>query len=325
MRIRPDIVHVHNFFPLVSPSVYDACREAGIPVVQSLHNYRIICPGALLLRKDTPCELCVRASPYLSVVHRCYRNSWLGTLAAARMVQHHRLHGTWLEKVDCFIALTEFARTKFVEGGLPADRIEVKPNFLTPDPGTGMGGGEYALFVGRLSREKGIALLLRAWAELKRGIDLKIVGSGPLAAQTARASRHLGSVQYLGYRRKEEVIALMKQASFLVLPSLCYESLPMAVIEAFAVGLPVLSSRIGSLGNVIRDGLTGLHFRPNDQEDLCAKVDWLLSHPSQLSGMREAARAEYIENYTAQRNYEKLMAIYERLTGRLSHGSRRHD
>ncbi len=324
-RIRPDIVHVHNFFPLLSPSVYDACREVDVPVVQTLHNYRIICPGALLMRRETICEQCVSASAYRSVVRHCYRNSWLGTLAVARMVDHHRRRGTWREKVDGFIALTEFAKEKFVEGGLPEARIAVKPNFLMLDPGQGRGKGGYGLFVGRLSHEKGLTVLLKAWERLGRRITLKIAGAGPLAKGIERASERLLGVQYLGYQDREEVTSLMKEASFLVFPSVWYEGLPMAIIQAYAVGLPVIGSNIGVLSEVIQNTRTGLHFQPNDHEDLCRKVEWLLSYPGQLSRMRDLARAEYLERYTLERNYDLLMAIYQQAIHRIDGEGKSYD
>ncbi|OHD76112.1 MAG: hypothetical protein A2V99_03525 [Spirochaetes bacterium RBG_16_67_19] len=308
---RPNLVHVHNFFPLVTPSVYDACQEIGVPVVQTLHNYRIICPGALLKRGKAICEECVQASAYRAVSHRCYRGSWLGTLAVARMVQHHRVRRTWREKVGCFIALTEFAKGKFAEGGVPEGKIVVKPNFTSPDPGAGKGGGGFSLYVGRLSPEKGLDVLLQAWEKARQSGILKIVGSGPLAARLQ--SQRLPGVQYLGFKPKEAVIALMKEADFLILPSVWYEGLPMALIEAYSTGLPVVGSRIGALVSLIQDGRTGLLFRPNDPEDLVAKIYRLRSRPAELAAMREAARDEYLEKYTEQRNYDLLIAIYERV------------
>ncbi len=177
---KPDIVHVHNFFPLLTPSIYDACQDAGVPVVQTLHNFRMICPGALLLRKDKICEECLCGNVYRAAVYRCYRRSFLGSLSACRMVDYHRRHDTWREKVDCFIALTDFARHKFVKAGFPAEKVVVKPNFLNYEPTPGNGEGGYALFVGRLSNEKGIKILLQAWKLLTGKMPLKIVGDWPI-------------------------------------------------------------------------------------------------------------------------------------------------
>lgn len=229
----------------------------------------------------------------------------------AAMLTTHRALGTWARGVDVYIALTEFARRKFMEGGLPAEKIVVKPNFVHPDPGPGEGKGGYALFVGRLSPEKGVRTLLRAWERLK-GIPLKIVGDGPLQAEMEDLVRGGGleGVEMLGRRPREEVLGLMREAGVLVFPSECYENFPMTVAEAFACGLPVVASRLGAMAGIVEDGRTGLLFAPGDAEDLAAKVAWLFSHPEELARMRREARAEYEAKYTAERNYQLLMEIY---------------
>ncbi|WP_460361807.1 glycosyltransferase family 4 protein [Thermus antranikianii] len=307
---RPDLVHVHNTFPLASPAVIHAAKAEGVPVVMTLHNYRLLCVNALFFREGRVCEDCLGRLPWRGVVHGCYRDSRLASLGVASMLALHRALGTW-NLVDRFIALTEFARQKFVEGGLPAEKIVVKPNFVHPDPGPGEGKGGYALFVGRLSPEKGVRTLLRAWERLK-GIPLKIVGDGPLQAEMEDLVRGGGleGVEMLGRRPREEVLGLMREAGVLVFPSECYENFPMTVAEAFACGLPVVASRLGAMAGIVEDGRTGLHFRPGDPEDLAAKVEWLLDHPVELARMRREARAEYEAKYTAERNYQLLMEIY---------------
>lgn len=304
---RPDVVHVHNFFPLLTPSIYDACLEADVPVIQTLHNYRTICPGALLMRKDTVCEKCVRGSPYWGAWHRCYRNSLPGSLAVARMVDLHRKQGTWRTKVDCFIALTDFARNKFIEAGFPSNRIVVKPNFAT-DPGKPeMGRQEGALFVGRLSEEKGLTTLIEAYGHLN--YPLRIVGDGPLYKELkAAAPCH---VQFVGRLNQNEVRQEMINAAFLVMPSVCYEGFPMTLVEAFSCGLPVIASRLGAMREIVEDGITGLHFTPGDPDDLAAKIRWAIEHPDELLEMGCAARAEYERRYTPEENYRQLITIYE--------------
>jgi glycosyltransferase involved in cell wall biosynthesis len=313
-EVRPDIVHVYNFFPLFSPSVYYACREAGVPVAQTVQNYRLICPNAYLLRSGHPCEECVgRRFAWPGVLHACYRDSRMGTATVAAMAAAHWQVGTWKNEVSVFIAATEFGRNKLIEGGLPAEKIVVKPNFV-PDPGS-MGGGEgdFALFAGRLSAEKGIATLLSGWERLSRAVPLKVVGDGPLREDVARRSG--GPIDYLGGQTRERVLALMRKASFLVFPSVWYEGLPMVIVEAFSVGLPVIASNLGSMSSLIDDERTGLHFRPGDADDLAAKVEWAVAHPKEMARMRRGARAEYLARYTPQRNYEMLMEIYARATG----------
>ena len=304
---RPDLVHVHNFFPLLSPSIYDACADAGVPVVQTLHNYRLVCPVATLSRRGKVCELCVTGSAYQSVLHGCYRGSRAGTLAVARMIEYHRGRDTWRTRVDRFIALTDFARRKFVEGGLPAGKISVKPNFVD-DPGPpSQIERQGALFVGRLSAEKGIATLRDAWRALET--PLRVAGEGPM--HSALAGHGSGRLSLLGALSAEDVAREMAAAAFLVVPSECYESFPMVIAEAYAHGLPVIASRLGSLAEIVEDGVTGLHFTPGDPADLAAKARWAADNPDAMAKMGEAARRRYEERYTPGANLALLIAIYE--------------
>lgn len=310
----PDVVHAHNLFPLLSPSIYDACRDAGVPVVQTLHNFRTVCPGALLLRDDKICEECLTGHPYRAVLHRCYRGSLPGSLVVARMVEYHRKHGTWQDKVDCFIALTDFVKAKFVQANFPAEKITVKPNFLFSQPETGKGEGGYALFVGRLSQEKGVSLLLEAWERLAVKMPLKIVGDGPLSQMVAKSAGRLPGVEWLGRKSRDEVLSLMKDAVVLVFPSIWYEGFPMTILEAYAVGLPVIAGDIGSMSSLIKHKCTGLHFRAGECSDLVAQVEWAMAHPAELTMMRREARAEFEANYTAEKNYTMLIDIYRKVT-----------
>lgn len=310
---QPDVVHVHNFFPLLSPSIYYACRDVGVPVVQTLHNYRLICPNALLLRSGRPCEDCIgRRFAWPGVLHACYRGSRLGTVSVAAMASSHHRLGTWRGRVDRFIALSEFAKKKLAEGGLPEEKITVKPNFV-PDSGRpGDARDRFALFVGRLSQEKGIELLLAAWKSWNASIPLKIVGDGPLASVVAELAKRCGA-ECLGRLPGGRVRQMMTKASFLIFPSLCYENFPLAVAEAFAAGLPVVAAGHGSMASLVEHGRTGLHFRPGDAADLAAKIEWAAVHPEEMARMRCEVRAEYLAKYTPERNYEMLMEIYKRV------------
>ena len=314
---KPNVVHFHNTFLRISPAAYYVVKKKGIPVVQTLHNYRVICPGSLLMRNGHVCENCLKKKvPWPGVIHGCWRNSKAGTALVVVMLVVHRLLRTWTEQVDVYITPTEFVRRKFIEGGLPAEKIVVKPNFVYPDPGIGEHKENFALFVGRLSAEKGVRTLLSAWRLLK-DIPLKIVGNGQLMTEVKeRVERERFAVEVLGWRTREEVLALMRNASFLLFPSEWYETFGMTIIEAFACGLPVIASRLGAMAEIIEDGRTGLLFEPGNPEDLAAKVEWLLSHPQELARMSKEARAEYEAKYTAERNYEMLMAIYHRALGR---------
>lgn len=309
---RPQIVHFHNTFPLVSPAGYYAVKAEGVPVVQTLHNYRLLCPNALFFRDGHVCEDCQgKFVPWPGVLHACYRGNRMASGAVAAMLTTHRMLRTWTQKVDIYVSLTEFAREKFVEGGVPAEKIMVKPNFVYPDPGSGEGGGGYALFVGRLSPEKGIGTLLAAWQRLGEGIPLKIVGDGPLADLVARTAERLPQVEWMGRRPLEEVYELMGKASIVVFPSEWYETFGRVAIEAFAKGAVVIAANIGAIAELVDHGRTGLHFRPGDPVDLAAQVEWVSAHPMDSASMRREARAEFEAKYTAERNYEMLMEIYE--------------
>ena len=310
-RERPQVVHVHNFVPLLSPSVYYAARAACVPVVQTLHNYRLLCPKSVFLRDQRICEDCLhRRLPWPGVLHACYRHSRAATTALAVMLSMHWLLGTWTRHVSRYIALTQFMRSKFIEGGFAPDQIVVKPNFVAPDPGRGDHGGGYALFVGRLFPEKGVPTLVRAWAQLATGIPLKIAGAGPLEHLADSSDSR---IQWLGRQSREQVLALMQQALLLVFPAEWYEGFPLTIAEAFATGLPVVASRLGAMAELVEDHRTGLLFTPGDPTDLAAKVAWAFAHPVEMAAMGRHARQEFESKYTAERNYQLLQEIYQRV------------
>ncbi len=312
---KPQIAHVHNTFMMVSPSVYAACQEARVPVIQTLHNYRLLCPAATFCRSGKVCEECAEHSLLRAVYHGCYRQSRPATAAVAFMLALHRMRGTWTRMVDCYIAPTEFVRETFIRWGLPAHKIIVKPHFVHPDPGNRNGPGEYALFVGRLSAEKGVGTLLAAWQSLQNRFPLVIVGDGPLRAELeAEVMRHrLHNVSVLGQLPREKTLRVMLGARFLVFPSTCYETFGTTIAEAYACGTPVISSRLGATEEILVDGRTGLFFAPGDSEELALKVEWAWAHPEQMGQMGKNARREYESKYTAEKNYSILMQIYERV------------
>ena len=311
-RTRPHLAHFHNTFPLISPSAYAACRDNAVPVVQTLHNYRLVCAGALLMRDGHPCEDCVGTSLWPALRHRCYRGSLPATGAVVWMLARNRARGSYTTLVDRYIALTNFAAAKLVTGGLPKARVEVRPNFLPNPPCPGAGGGGYAVFVGRLSEEKGVRTLLDAWQSIK-GFPLKMLGDGPLREELEqRARREALPVEFLGYRPREQVLAAMLNADVHIVPSECYEGFPMVVLEAYACGTPILASRIGSLAEVVVDGTTGMTFEAGDPADLARRLEELRANPLRLHAMRRAARALFEERYTAEHGLAKLLEIYGR-------------
>lgn len=303
-----DVVHCHNTFPLVSPSAYYACRSAGVPVVQTLQNYRLSCPAYAFYRDGEPCEACAgRAFAWPGVMHRCYRDSAAATATVAAMQTAHRFAGTWSRLVDRYIAVTEFGRRKYVEAGLPAERVDVKPNFVTPDPGPGPHTGDYALFVGRLVPEKGVDTLLEAWRRFDGRRRLLVVGRGPLAGRVRRAT---GGVELLGGCPRDRVVALMREARVLVFPSEWYEGFPLTLVEAYATGLPVIASGLGAMREIVDHGRTGLHFSPGDADELAARLRWAVEHPAEMARMGRRARESYERKYTAERNHSTLTRIY---------------
>jgi len=310
---RPQIVHVHNTLPLLSPSVYYAAGAERLPVVQTLHNYRLMCPAAVCFRSGHICTDCVgKPVAWPAIRHACYRGSRSASAAIATMLSVHRLIGTWQHKMSVYIALTAWARDMFIEAGVPPDKLVVKPNFVDPDPGAGTGSGDYAVFVGRLSPEKGIQTLLRAWRIVGPQVRLLIIGEGPLASTVAAATHDLPSVTWLGRRDPPEILSLVRDAKFLVFPSEWYETFGRVIVEAFATATPVIAAGHGAAAELVAEGVTGLHFRPGDPSDLAAKVLHLNSHPPVRVRMRAAARKEFETRYTADVNYRSLVAIYRR-------------
>jgi glycosyltransferase involved in cell wall biosynthesis len=316
--MRPDVVHIHNFFSVISPSVYYACKEAGVPVVQTLHNYRLACPAASFYRDGKICEECLDRGPFHAVKYGCYRESKLATAALATMLEVHRRKNTWTEMVDCYVALTEFARQKMIQGGLPADKIRVKPNFVLPDPGPRTSDGDYALFVGRLVDLKGVGTLIKAWSKLPASIPLVIAGDGPYRPEMEKliAELKLANVDYRGRLSRNETLATMKGARFLMFPSEWYEGFPVTIAESFACGVPVLCSRLGGMQEIVDDGRTGLHFTSGDAADMTEKVQWAWSNPEETSNMGLEARAEFEAKYSAERNFGMLTEIYESVISR---------
>ncbi len=310
-RERPRLMHCTNTFPLISPAAYHAAKAEGAAVVQSLHNYRLICPKAVLMRDNRVCEDCLgKLVAWPAIRHGCYRESRAATTVLAGMLAAHRLWGTYRHRVDRYIVLTEFARQKFIEAGFPANRLAVKPNFVAPDPGPGDGACGYALFVGRLSQEKGVETLLSAWTSRPELPPLKIVGDGPLADRVRDAAAVSPHIDWLGARSCKDVQQLMGNAAFLVFPSIWYEGLPKTIIEAFSRGTPVVASRLGSMSELVEHNRTGLLFEAGNVAAMVQAVREIAAHPARLSAMRRAARQRFEAQFTAETNYERLMMIY---------------
>jgi glycosyltransferase involved in cell wall biosynthesis len=314
---KPEIVHFHNTFPLISPSAYYACQELSIPVVQTLDNQRLMCPAASFYRDGKLCLDCLgKTFPWPGVLHACYHNSHLHTSVVAFMLTFHRWIGTWQTKVDIFLCSTSFYRNLFLQAGFPAHKLVLMPHSIQEKPQrfSRQQKGEYALFIGRLDPEKGVKTLLDAWRSLK--IPLKIRGDGQLdqAMRDFVFQNNMMNVEFIDRLEKDQLIELRSKARFLVWPSEgYYETFGLAAVECFAQGIPVIASRIGVITEIVEDGKTGLLFNAGDPVDLAAKVQWLWDHPEEGERMGDNARREYEAKYTAERNYEMLMKIYSQI------------
>jgi glycosyltransferase involved in cell wall biosynthesis len=313
-----DVVHFHNTFPLISPAAYSACREAGAAVVQTLHNYRMLCPGALLYRDGKDCELCLtKKFKTPAIMHKCYRDSRKATAVLTASLAYHHRRGTFENDVDLYITPSESTRQKFLEAGMKPEKIVVKPHFVDPDPGVGP-GGKYAVFVGRLSHEKGVATLLAAWKKLNGKVPLKIIGDGPMRDAVLDASRNDSSIEWLGRRAPMDVHATLGNAACCIVPSHVRETFGRVAIEAFATGTPVIAAHIGALVEVISEKV-GATFHPSNPDDLALCVEEFFSNPLRLRAMRADCREEYLTKYTGEPNFQKLVEIYNRAI-RIAHG-----
>jgi len=314
---RFDIVHVQNFFPLISPSVYYAAKDMDIPVVQTLRNYRLKCLNGLFYKNDSVCELCLRKKiPWNGLINKCYRNSYLWSSGIFSMLAIHNFLKTWQKKIDLFITPTNFAKNKFAQGGIPKQKIIVKPNFIYPDPGIGHGDGKFLIFVGRLEKEKGINTLIEAWKKVNvfnEDISLKIIGEGSLKGYIKNLAKTLKGLEYLGLKSNEETCSLIGKAIFLLFPSEWYETFGRVLIESFAKGTPVIATDIGSASEIVVDGKTGFIFKPGDSDALSSRIKVILNNQDNKGIMRSIVRKEYEKKYTADANYNQLMQIYKSL------------
>jgi glycosyltransferase involved in cell wall biosynthesis len=314
-RNRPEIVHVHNTFPLISPSIFWACRKAEVPVVHTLHNYRLLCPQANFFRGGKPCEDCITGHYWRGVVHGCYRNSRVETAPVALMLTVHHANKTWTRMVDRYITPSTFARNQFVKAGFPACQVTVKPNFVDPDPGPRTGDGSYALFIGRVSPEKGADTLLKAWRQLPKTHVLRIVGDGPSRQRLESEAKIDGllNVEFMGRLPHDQAIEAIKGARFVVFPSELYETFGLGIAEAFACGVPAVASRLGAMQEIVQEGQTGFLFQPGDSDDLARTVARAWGQPEQMRRLGVQARSEYEIKYTAAVNYRQLFEIYQQV------------
>lgn len=306
-----EVAHFHNIFPLMSPSAYHAARKAGAAVVQTLHNFRLLCPRCTLFRAGRVCHDCVGKSfAWPAIVHRCYRSRSTSAVTAA-ITSFHSAIGTWRSAVDAYVALSDASRALFVQSGLPETSIFMKPNFLAADPGVGAADRHGALFAGRLVVEKGIPTLLEAWKRIGSRLPLKIYGDGPLRDDVARAAAESdGAITWFGWRDRAEVNAALGSASVLIFPSAWYECGPLSVIESLARGTPVIAADLGALSEMVCSGSSGYHFEAGSVDSLVDAVGTFLSLPDGGRQLQRSARTAFLQKYTADRGYDNLLELY---------------
>jgi glycosyltransferase involved in cell wall biosynthesis len=317
---RPDVVHVHNFWFRLTPAVHGAAHALGIPSIQTLHNFRLLCVNAQFLRNGQVCEDCLGRVPWRGVFHRCYRRSFLDSAAVARVIMTNRRRGTWRDMVSAFVVMSEYTRSKFIEAGFPEDRFFVKVNFI-PDPGisaTPPSSGRTILYVGRLASEKGISNLLAAWsrAGLKFSDRLLIVGDGPerpaLEQQAALLGLQQPQVTFAGWKSRSEVLELLAGSRAFVLPSLNYEGggCPMSLVEALATGRPALVSESGGMREIVTHEYNGLTFPTRDVSGLADALRRALADDRLADRLGENARIDYETKFSPAQNYDTLTCIY---------------
>ena len=308
---KPDIIHVHNFFPIASPSIFYESQKHNIPIVMTLHNYRLICPNALLFRDGKVCEECINKEFAINgVMNGCYRDSKLQTFALATMSYLHKKTKTWENRVDKYIALTNFAKNKILNSSLKLKekQITIKPNYVN-DHGFELNKDDYLIFIGRLSKEKGVDILLNAFKNSKRKIV--IIGSGPMKDIVEEYSKNYQNIEYLGFQQMDVIIQKLKKAKALIFTSVWYEGMPMTILESLSTGTPVVSTDIGGPAEIITNNKTGLIYKVGDVEDLQNSIEKLYSDNDFFKNLCINARKEFEDKFSEKQNYQKLINIYK--------------
>ena len=303
------LVHVHNTFLCVSPSVYQACSDQAVPVVQTLHNYRFLCPIGTFYRQGHLCHDCLNQGRKAAVVNRCWKNSFFASWILKRVVDRHYAMNVFAEKVRHLITLSEFSRQMYIDNGFDREKISVKPNFIDFDPGREVAKEDYAVFVGGFFSYKGIETMLKAWQNVAGKLRLRLIGDGPLFARM-RETYQGERIEFLGRKPLSEAMDILKRARFSIVPSECYENFPRIVVESFACGVPVIASRLGALKELVQEGSTGMLFEPGNAQDLTGKLRIFRDDPFKVQSMARNARQEYERKYTMDKNYQILMKIY---------------
>ncbi|MFG3250398.1 glycosyltransferase [Streptomyces sp. NPDC048187] len=309
---RPDVVHVHNVFPLLSPAVLAACADAGVPAVATLHNYTQICPPGTLQREGRPCTECVGTTPLPAVRHGCYRNSRLATVPLALSLSVNRRR--WWSGVERFFCISAAQREVLVRAGMPAGRLAVKHNFV-PDPEARRSGpGEHLLYLGRLAEAKGVRLLMAAWDEIAAGggvgVPLVIAGAGPLEDEVTAWAAGRDDVRHVGLYDPEQCRRAIARSVAVVAPSTWLEAFGLVVVEAMAAGVPTVAAGHGAFVELVEDGGTGLLHRPGEAASLAACLRRIAAEPDLNRRMGLAARRRYERGFSPEVGLERLEEGY---------------
>lgn len=322
LTFRPDLVHFHNTFPLVSPACYYAARASGAAVVQTLQNYRFLCPVGTFFRDGKICEECFTHHLGRGIVHRCYRGSRQATAVSAAVIALHRYLGSWHKQVDAYVVMTEFGRRKFASAGFPEERLFVKPHFVPDGPSVPVAAGRSgAMYIGRLEDYKGVVSLVHAWKQLP-DVPLTIVGDGSLATSLRALAQELRlpNITFTGRLGRKAIMECLVSARLLVFPSLWYEPFGLVIAEAMACGVAVAAANQGGIAELVRNGDTGLLFEPGNADDLATKVRWLYERPEVADLMGRRGRETYETQYSPEPNYRRLIEIYEAAIGHRHQG-----
>ena len=313
-NFNPDIVHVHNLFFTASPAVLYKAKKMGVPVIMTVHNYRLICANALLLRDNHVCELCVnKIFPLDGIRYKCYRGSAMESALVTSITSIHKILATWKNKIDQFLVVSEFMKNKLQHSSLqlPEHKITVVANCAADISANLENRSEYFLFAGRLSSEKGIDILLDSFAKLS-AIKLVIAGAGPLQDLVQERIKNLPNITYVGLQTKAQVTSLMKECKALVFPSRWYEGMPITIIEALAAGTPVIASMLGAMPEMIQDGHNGFLFEAGNSVALSDRIRSFDALNEQAARLYYNARQTYLDKYHPGIHYATLVSIYEK-------------
>ena len=312
---KPDIAHIHNIYHQISPSILPVLKKKNIPVVMTLHDFKLLCPNYTFLRKDKPCESCQGKYFYKAAIHRCVKNSYWKSLICSLEMYFHRFLKIYQDFVDLFIVLSEFSKEKMIQYGIPEKKLSLLPNYIDlPSNGKDKTSGEYILFLGRLSEKNGVLTLIQAMEEVKE-VPLVVGGEGellPILKEYVREKK-LDNVTFAGFLSGTKLEQALENSLFTVFPVICYHNCPMSVLESFAFGKPVIGSNFGSIPELIEDGKNGLLFEPANVEDLREKIRYLYHHPLLAQKMGISAREKVEEKYSEEEYYKKLLGLYNGL------------